>query len=210
VSANPRMNSLLGLAASQTVGPFFQIGFEELYQTDLTVPGLNGRVVNIRGQVFDGDRVPVPDAVIEIWQANSFGKYAHPEDQQEKPLDPEFTGFGRCPTDAEGRYAFRTVKPGRVPSSTEVPQAPHINVTMFMRGLLDRLVTRLYFQDEHSNRTDEILNLIDPARRPTLLARPAIGESAAYVWNVVLQGPDETVSRMKPLLEPCCNSRAPW
>ena len=184
---------LLGLAASQTVGPFFQIGFEALYQNDLTVPGLKGRLVTIRGRVFDSDKLPVPDAVIEIWQANSFGRYVHPEDQQDKPLDSGFTGFGRCPTDAEGRFGFRTVKPGPVPSSTETPQAPHINVSIFMRGLLDRLVTRIYFIDEDSNRTDEILNLIDPARRPTLLARPIPGESDAYFWNIVLQGPDETV-----------------
>jgi len=186
-------NALLGLAASQTVGPFFQIGFEALYQNDLTVPGLKGRPVTIRGQVFDGDRLPVPDAVIEIWQANSFGKYAHPEDQQDKPLDLGFTGFGRCPTDAEGRFGFRTVRPGPVPSSTETPQAPHINVSIFMRGLLDRLVTRVYFFDDDRNRTDEILNLIDPARRSTLLARPASDDSDAYVWNIVLQGDDETV-----------------
>jgi protocatechuate 3,4-dioxygenase alpha subunit len=143
--------------------------------------------------VFDGDRLPVPDAVIEIWQANSFGKYAHPEDQQDKPLDLGFTGFGRCPTDGEGRFGFRTVRPGPVPSSTETLQAPHINVSIFMRGLLDRLVTRVYFFDDDRNRTDEILNLIDPARRPTLLARPASGDSDAYVWNIVLQGLDETV-----------------
>ena len=184
---------LLGLAASQTVGPFFQIGFEALYQNDLTVPGLKGRLVTIRGQVFDSEKSPVPDAVLEIWQANSFGKYAHPEDQQDKLLDLGFSGFGRCPTDADGRFEFRTVKPGPVPSSTETPQAPHINVSIFMRGLLDRLVTRIYFIDEDSNRTDEILNLIDPARRPTLLARQIPGESDAFLWNIVLQGHDETV-----------------
>jgi protocatechuate 3,4-dioxygenase, alpha subunit len=193
VTISPKTDPLLGLAASQTVGPFFQIGFEPLYQNDLTVPGLKGRLVTIRGQVFDSDKLPVPDAVIEIWQANSFGKYAHPEDQQDKPLDIGFAGFGRCPTDAEGRFGFRTVKPGPVPSSTETPQAPHINVSIFMRGLLDRLVTRIYFIDEDRNRIDEILNLIDPARRPTLLARPIPGESDAYLWNIILKGRGETV-----------------
>ena len=193
MTTSPKTDTLLGLAASQTVGPFFQIGFEALYQNDLTVPGLKGGLVTIQGQVFDGDRLPVPDAVLEIWQANSFGKYAHAEDQQDKPLDLGFTGFGRCPTDAEGRFEFRTVKPGPVPSSTETAQAPHINVSIFMRGLLDRLVTRIYFIDEDSNRTDEILNLIDPVRRPTLLARQIRGESGAYVWNIVLQGQNETV-----------------
>jgi protocatechuate 3,4-dioxygenase alpha subunit len=193
VTASARTDALLGLAASQTVGPFFQIGFEGLYQNDLTVPGIKGRLVTIRGQVFDGDRLPVSDAVIEIWQANSFGKYAHPEDQQDKPMDLGFTGFGRCPTDAEGRFKFRTVKPGLVPSPTDTPQAPHINVSIFMRGLLNRLVTRIYFSDEESNQTDEILNLIDPARRSALLALPVSGEADTYVWNIISQGRDETV-----------------
>lgn len=183
----------LGLVASQTVGPFFQIGFADLYQNDLIIPGLRGTIVTIKGQVLDGDRSPVPDAVIEIWQANSFGKYAHEEDYQDKPLDPGFTGFGRCPTDAEGRFRFRTVKPGPVPSSTAALQAPHLSVSIFMRGLLDRLVTRIYFSDEESNRTDEVLKLVDPARSPTLLAQADFSEPSTYVWNVILQGKDETV-----------------
>jgi protocatechuate 3,4-dioxygenase, alpha subunit len=186
-------NNILGLTASQTVGPFFQIGFEDLYQKDLTVPGLAGRIITIPGRILDADRLPVPDAVVEIWQANSYGKYAHPEDDQDKPLDPEFTDFGRCPTDVEGAFKFRTIKPGPVPSSTETPQAPHINVSIFMRGLLNRLVTRIYFLDDERNGADEVLNLVDPARRSTLFARPDPSEPNVYRWNVVLQGLDETV-----------------
>jgi protocatechuate 3,4-dioxygenase, alpha subunit len=186
-------NAPLVLAASQTVGPFFEIGFEDLYQTDLTVPGTAGTLITIQGRVLDGDRLPVPDAVIEIWQANSLGKYAHPEDAQDKPLEPGFSGFGRCPTDSDGTFLFRTVKPGPVPSSTEIPQAPHINVSIFMRGLLDRLVTRIYFLGDERNGTDEILKLIEPARRSTLFARPGVSDPNSYIWNVILQGPSETV-----------------
>jgi protocatechuate 3,4-dioxygenase, alpha subunit len=186
-------NALLGLAASQTVGPFFEIGFEDLYQPDLTVPGVSGTIITIRGQILDADRLPVSDAVIEIWQANSFGKYAHPADEQDKPLDPGFSGFGRCPTDLGGAFIFRTVKPGPVPSSTEIPQAPHVNVSIFMRGLLDRLVTRIYFLGDEHNSTDEILKLIEPARRSTLFARPDVSYPNSYTWNVILQGQDETV-----------------
>jgi protocatechuate 3,4-dioxygenase, alpha subunit len=189
----PPGNALLVLAASQTVGPFFEIGFEDLYQTDLTVPGIAGTIITIQGRILDADRMPVPDAVIEIWQANSFGKYAHPEDEQVKALEPGFSGFGRCPTDRDGNFIFRTVKPGTVPSSTEIPQAPHINVSIFMRGLLDRLVTRIYFLGDERNSTDEILKLIEPARRSTLLARSDASDPNSYVWNVILQGRGETV-----------------
>ena len=183
----------MGLAASQTVGPFFQIGLEDLYQTDLTVPGLTATVITISGKILDADLLPVPDALVEIWQANSFGKYAHPDDDQDKPLDPGFTGFGRCPTNSEGAFQFRTVKPGSVPSSTETPQAPHINVSIFMRGLLNRLVTRIYFSGDERNGADEVLSLVDPVRRSTLFARPDQLCPNAYRWDVVLQGPHETV-----------------
>jgi protocatechuate 3,4-dioxygenase, alpha subunit len=184
---------IFGQAASQTVGPFFQIGLEDLYQTDLTVPGLTGTVITISGKILDADLLPVPDALVEIWQANSFGKYAHPDDYQDKPLDPGFTGFGRCPTNSEGAFQFRTVKPGSVPSSTEALQAPHINVSIFMRGLLNRLVTRIYFSDDERNGADEVLSLVDPGRRSTLFARPDPVRPNAYRWDVVLQGPLETV-----------------
>jgi protocatechuate 3,4-dioxygenase, alpha subunit len=193
MSKAPAAAQLLGLAASQTVGPFFQIGLEDLYQTDLTVPDLAGKVITISGKILDADRLPVPDAVVEIWQANSFGKYAHPDDDQDKPLDPGFIGFGRCPTNAEGVFQFRTIKPGSVPSSTGAPQAPHINVSIFMRGLLNRLTTRVYFSDDERNSGDEVLSRIDPARRSTLLARSEPLYPGAYVWEIVLQGPQETV-----------------
>ena len=182
-----------GLVVSQTVGPFFQIGFADLYQNDLTVPGLRGRAITIGGRVLDADGLPVSDAVIEIWQANSFGKYAHPEDVQDKPLDPGFTGFGRWATDANGTFSFRTIKPGPVPFSAETSQAPHINVSIFMRGLLDRLVTRIYFFGDQRNDADAILNLVDPERRSTLLAQPDSSNPDSYIWNVTLQGSDETV-----------------
>jgi protocatechuate 3,4-dioxygenase, alpha subunit len=157
------------------------------------VPGLNGTFITISGKILDADRLAVPDAVVEIWQANSYGKYAHPEDHQDKPLDPGFTGFGRCPTNSAGVFQFRTVKPGSVPSSTGAPQAPHINASIFMRGLLNRLVTRVYFSGDEKNDADEVLSLIEPARRSTLFARADPLSPNAYCWDVVLQGPHETV-----------------
>ncbi|MGA8659278.1 MAG: protocatechuate 3,4-dioxygenase subunit alpha [Chthoniobacterales bacterium] len=193
MSERATATGILGLAASQTVGPFFQIGLADLYQTDLTVPGLAGTIITISGKILDADRLPVPDALVEIWQANSFGKYAHPDDDQDKPLDPGFTGFGRCPTNAEGAFHFRTVKPGSVPSLSGAAQAPHISVSIFMRGLLNRLVTRIYFSGDERNGADEVLSLVDPARRSTLLARPDPVCPNAYRWEVVLQGPQETV-----------------
>src|SRR5260370_132546 len=172
MSKEATATEILGLAASQTVGPFFQIGLEDLYQTDLTVPGLTGTVITISGKIVDADLLPVPDALVEIWQANSFGKYAHPDDYQDKPLDPGFTGFGRCPTNVAGAFQFRTVKPHSKPSSTEAPQAPHINVSIFMRGLLNRLVTRIYFSGDERNGPYDILSFHFPVRPSTLFARP--------------------------------------
>jgi protocatechuate 3,4-dioxygenase alpha subunit len=193
VSKAPAAGQLLGLAASQTVGPFFQIGCEDLYQTDLTVPGLAGTVISISGRILDADQLPVPDALVELWQADSLGKYAHPDDDQDKTVDPGFMGFGRCPTNAEGAFQFRTIKPGSVPSSTGAPQAPHINVSIFTRGLLNRLVTRIYFSDDERNSVDEVLSLVDPGRRSTLFAEPDPGCPGAYRWDVILRGARETV-----------------
>src|SRR5580700_6203067 len=126
----------LRATTSQTVGPFFSIGMERLNCAELAGPGVAGERVTIEGRVLDADGVGVPDAVIELWQANSHGKYAHPEDDQNKPLDAKFSGFGRIATDDQGRFRFTTIKPGQVPapetSKKSTPwaplQAPHINV----------------------------------------------------------------------------------
>jgi protocatechuate 3,4-dioxygenase alpha subunit len=179
---------------SQTVGPFFSIGLRWLSRIELAPPGVSGRRVTIAGRVLDGDGVPVPDAVLEVWQANAHGRYAHPEDTQDKPLEPAFTGHGRVFTDADGRFAFATVKPGAVPAPGGGVQAPHVLVSVFTRGLLRRLATRIYFPDEPGNASDYALRQVAPSRRGTLIARrPDPGREGVLEWNVVLQGPGETV-----------------
>jgi protocatechuate 3,4-dioxygenase, alpha subunit len=177
---------------SQTVGPFFSIGLDRLQKTDLVGSGASGEHITIGGRVVDGDGKPVPDALLEIWQANRHGKYACEEDTQNKPLEPPLQGFGRIPVDEEGRFRFTTIKPGAVPGPDGKPQAPHIAVSVFMRGLLCRLVTRIYFPDEAANTSDYVLNLVEPARRDTLVARKG-ANAGTLEWNVILQGAEETV-----------------
>jgi protocatechuate 3,4-dioxygenase, alpha subunit len=178
---------------SQTVGPFFKIGFEWLNRDNLVGDGVSGERVTVQGRIFDGDGVPVPDAIVEIWQANAHGKYDHPEDTQSKPLEPGFKGYGRVPVSADGVFHFVTIKPGPVPGPKGNEQAPHLAISIFMRGLLKRLVTRMYFPDDARNVDDPILNLVEPARRSTLIAKKTAGGAGTLQWNVVLQGPDETV-----------------
>ncbi len=178
---------------SQTVGPFFSIGLTRMKHDDLVSAGTSGERVVIEGYVRDGDGEPVPDAIIEIWQANSYGKYAHPEDQQNKPVEASFSGYGRIPTDEEGKFRFTTIKPGQVPDLGGKLQAPHIVVSVFARGLLRRLVTRIYFPDEPANATDFVLNLVEASRRETLIAKKITDASGTLKWDVVLQGPNETV-----------------
>lgn len=178
---------------SQTVGPYFSIGLTRLKKVDLVGPGVSGERITIAGRVLDGDRKPVSDAMIEIWQANSHGKYAHPEDDQKKPLEPGFQGFGRIPVDERGKFSFTTIKPGAVPGPNGNPQAPHIAVSVFMRGLLRRLVTRIYFPDEPANAGEFVLNLVERERRATLIAKKNANQIGTLEWNVILQGPDETV-----------------
>jgi len=176
----------------QTVGPFFKIGLRWLYHDDLAPDGVSGERVTIQGRILDGDGIPIPDACLEIWQANAYGKYAHPEDKQNKPLESSFAGHGRVPVTRDGAFRFTTIKPGPVPGPEGKDQAPHLLISLFMRGLLRRLVTRMYFPDDPGNAGDCILNLVEPARRSTLVAKRG-GQPGSLEWNIHMQGENETV-----------------
>lgn len=179
--------------ASQTVGPYLHLGLTQITFPDIAKDASKGETILITGRVLDGEGQPIPDALLEFWQANADGKYAHPEDTQDKPLDGAFAGFGRVPTDKAGQFSFRTVKPGRVPGPGNSLQAPHILVCLFMRGMLKHLYTRIYFSDETANAEDPVLGLVeDAARRDTLVARRQPGK-AEYSWTIVMQGEGETV-----------------
>ncbi|MGC1617372.1 MAG: protocatechuate 3,4-dioxygenase subunit alpha [Candidatus Acidiferrum sp.] len=177
----------------QTVGPFFKIGFSWLYRESLAGPQVSGERVEISGRILDGDGKAVPDGILEIWQANSNGKYTHPDDAQEKSTEQGFTGYGRVPTNDGGRFHFSTIKPGRVPGPDGKLQAPHLAVSVFTRGLLRRLITRIYFPDEPGNAEDFALNLVESGRRGTLIAKKIDGRPGALEWNLILQGAGETV-----------------
>ncbi len=183
--------SLLPLTPSQTVGPFFAILVPEQGRLTLVADDTPGRRIVIEGAVRDGAGRPVPDALIEIWQANAAGWCNHPEDTRSEGPDPTFDGFCRVHTDAEGCFSIETIKPGPVPGPDGRRQAPHLVVGLFARGLLTRLVTRIYFDDDPSNALDPILARIPPDRRSTLVAPRR--EPGRYDHAIVLQGPGETV-----------------
>lgn len=183
------------LTSSQTVGPFFgpTLLREDAIRNVLTQPKTSGERIRIEGRVLEGDRMPVPDAMVEIWQANAHGRYNHSADQGHAHLDPSFLGFGRSGTEEDGSYWFETIKPGRVLFYHEQLQAPHICVTIFSRGLLNHLVTRLYFEDEQTNAEDPILMCVPDERRSTLLARRENREGMiVYRFDIVMQGTGET------------------
>jgi protocatechuate 3,4-dioxygenase alpha subunit len=160
----------------------------------LLAPETQGLRIRLEGYVYDGDGQGVPDAMIEIWQANHHGRYRHPADQRALPLDPTFSGFGRCGSDASGFYWFETIKPGRVPFDDRRMQAPHICVAVFARGLLNHLMTRAYFADEPANPEDPVLGYVPAERRGTLLAqRQNADDAMVYRFDIVLQGVGETV-----------------
>ncbi len=181
---------------SQTVGPYFSYGlapkqygysYPELVNGDLTTVDVEGTRIRLEGCVYDGAGDIVPDALIEIWQADGQGRYAHPADP--RATNSTFKGFGRfgTGTDPENRFIFDTVKPG----SVDGKQAPHINVIVMMRGLLTHTYTRIYFDDEQAaNAKDPILNTVEEGRRHTLIAK---GEGAVYRFDIRMQGNNETV-----------------
>lgn len=186
-----------GLAPSQTVGPFFLdcLLRPDARHNELILPETIGERIRIEGRVIDGDGAGVPDAVIEIWQANSQGRYNHPADTRAAAaLDSSFTGFGRSGTDEAGRFWFETIRPGTVPfGEGEQLQAAHICVMVMARGLLNHLATRLYFADDPAIETDPILRRVPRERRATLLARAQGTQGRMlYRWDIVLQGQGET------------------
>lgn len=179
--------------ASQTLGPFGAIIFDPTEVRDIAPAGVAGERITVRGRIVDGDGLPVSDATLEIWQANSHGKYAHPEDVQEKPLDDNFKGFGRISTGKDGGFQLTTIKPGCVPGADGTTQAPHLTLVIFMRGLLKHLVTRVYFEGEAANANDPVLKLVPPARRETLIAKHQAATPDVFECYVNLQGARETV-----------------
>jgi len=164
--------------ASQTIGPYWHL-LEDASWADLTRFGAKGEKIRLIGSVIDGDGSPIDDGCIEIWQADP-------------PAAHDFTGFGRCGTDAQGNFHFTTIKPGPVPGRGNAQQAPHIAIAVFARGLLKALVTRAYFEGERLNETDPLLSSIeDPERRRTLIAHP-LGDNT-WRLDIRLQGSGETV-----------------
>jgi len=189
------------ITPSQTVGPFFKYGltpggdyaWNDVFGNDLVTPDVSGERIRIVGKVFDGDGKSVPDAMLEIWQADAQGRFADPQDQRAIP-NSAFRGFGRCGTDAKGGFSFHTIRPGGVPGPGGKPQAPHILLAVFARGMTQQAVTRIYFADQPANAADPILALVPAERRATLVAKREAGEgTATYRFDVHLQGDLETV-----------------
>jgi len=197
------------ITPSQTIGPFFAYGlapkgrahwdpngsysWKETIGDNLVTPDASGEKILIEGRVTDGDGAPINDAMIEIWQADSQGRYANPRDDRARP-NTKFKGFGRSATNKDGIYGFATVKPGPVPGPNHKPQAPHIVVCIFSRGMLRQVYTRLYFSDEKVNDADPILALVPAERRGTLIAHKEMrGGATVYRFDIRVQGKDETV-----------------
>jgi protocatechuate 3,4-dioxygenase alpha subunit len=176
---------------SQTVGPYLHLGMTDARSVSRVAgDGAKGERLWLTFRVLDGEGVPVPDAMIEVWQADSEGNYVHPVGNADRTA---FGGFGRMATAEDGSCTFETIRPGCVPGLAETIQAPHINVSILGRGILKRLSTRLYFAGEPANAADPILALVPENRRSTLLAQPDPARSGNWIFDVHLRGEEETV-----------------
>lgn len=178
---------------SQTAGPFFHLGFSRTFDGRIATPDAKGEHLRLICRVLDGDGTPLPDAMIELWQANSEGKYHCTDDPQAKSLDPGLRGFGRLATIEDGTCTFETIKPGRVPGPQDTLQAPHFNVSVFARGILKRLATRIYFSGDPTNPEDPVLALVPTNRRETLMAQSDTARPGTWRFDIHLCGDRETV-----------------
>lgn len=180
---------------SQTVGPFFHVGLIRGGTNDLLREQTRGQRILLRGQVIDGNGDPVTDAMLEIWQADADGIYRHPSDPRFADWDPHFHGFGRVATGQSGEYHFKTIMPGETQRQGDPPQAPHINLRVFARGMLIHVYTRIYFPDQPANQADPVLSKIaDQSRRQTLIAtKHESDDLPTYGFDIRLQGSQETV-----------------
>jgi protocatechuate 3,4-dioxygenase alpha subunit len=183
-----------GPLPSQTVGPFFHFGLTAHTALGcMAGPEAQGERMRLRFRLCDGDGVPVPDGIIELWQADAAGKYDHLEDTWEQAPDPAFCGFGRLATGTDGSCAFDTVRPGRTPDGNGGWQAAHIVVSVFARGLLGRLCTRVYFDGDPALAEDAVLMRVPTDRRQTLIARRDRESPECWEFEIHLQGERETV-----------------
>jgi protocatechuate 3,4-dioxygenase alpha subunit len=176
----------------QTVGPFFHIGLEHLDSNRIAAPEEKGEHFTIKGRVLDGIGQPIPDALIEIWQADAAGEYPGADRGSAPRETPAFSGFGRISTDQDGRFSFTTIRPGLVPGPNGALQSPHLAVRLMMRGLLRALVTRMYFPAA-TLAADPVLLLVPEQRWTTLIATPDPNRDATLIWNIEMQGKRETV-----------------
>ncbi len=178
------------LTPSQTVGPFLSIGMtwkDGAFAADPSAPG----AFWLRGLLFDGAGEPIPDGIVESWQANPDGSFDSPEDPRGASSTPGFRGYARSATAGTGHFALHTRKPGPVPDGQGGWQAPHLDLSIFARGMLDRVITRVYFDDEESaNEADPVLASVPPDRRGTLIATT---DELGYRFDIHLQGEKETV-----------------
>ena len=190
-----------GVTPSQTVGPYFAYGltsngkydWNDAFGNNLVTADTSGERVRVEGKVFDGDGQPMPDCMLEIWQADAQGRFADPQDKRAQP-NSSFRGFGRCGTDGDGGYAFDTIKPGQVADPDGKPQAPHLLLAIFARGMLLQNYSRIYFGGEPANATDPVLALVPMDRRATLIAQQAnCNGNAVYRLDIHLQGDNEMV-----------------